>query len=188
MRKKWSLSTLIGFYFLWGRLKEWFIWSDNTFVPQIISLKHVLCALPWLEWLCSKCARPRHGANSWGWDAHSFSSVYHAGKAFQKLLSHKNSMHLNATAHFQSQVIFCDNTALFCFNCSQKKSLWQDVYRKLLVKCTRETLFIERNDKSSFGSGLCWIYTLQSVPTAVWKSVNGISVVSTNLSIDFCLA
>lgn len=96
--------------------KKPFLWYDSTLVPQTVSLKTFRRAslmVLWPEWLCSNGARPRRGANSWGWDAHSFSSVYHAGKGFQKLSSHKNSMHLNVTAHFQSQVIFCDNTVFF---------------------------------------------------------------------------
>lgn len=102
---------------------EIFIWYDNTFVPQIISLTFWLAAhmVLWPELLCSNCARPCHEANSWGWDTHSFSSVYHAGKGFQKLLSHKNSMHLNATAHSQCRVIFRDNTVFFASTvCSRR--------------------------------------------------------------------
>lgn len=42
-----------------------------------------------------------------------FSSVYHTGRSFQKLWSHKNSMPQNATAHFQSQVISPDKLVFF---------------------------------------------------------------------------
>lgn len=103
----WNLLLSLDFIFslsVWNR--DLF---DTIFVSQIIFVKTLWRAAN----QCSNCARPCHGANSWGWDAHSFSSVYHAGKGFQKLLSHKNSMHLNATAHFQSQVIFCDNALFF---------------------------------------------------------------------------
>lgn len=124
-----ALILFESFYANYSLFSLWpfesFIWYDNTFFAidnfskTFWSAAHMVL---WPEWLCSNCARPRHGANSWGWDAHSFSSDYHAGKGFQKLLSHKNSMHLNATAHFQCQVIFHDNTVFFASTVSKRRA------------------------------------------------------------------
>lgn len=81
------------------------------------------------------------------------SSVYHAGRVFQKLSSHKKSMRLSSTAHSQSEVIFHDNPVFLVPAVHGRRASRQDVYRKLLVKCTCETMFIERHDKSSSGPG-----------------------------------
>lgn len=87
----------------------------------------------------------------------AFSSVYHTGQGFQKLSSHKNSKPPNAMAHFQPQVSFYDKAVVFILTCLQLKSFRQDFTGNYTSYGTVETLFIQKENKSSFGtdSALC---------------------------------
>lgn len=96
----------------------------------------------------------------------AFSSVYHTGEGFQKLSSRKNSKPLNAMAHFQPHVSFYDKAVFFILTCLQLKSFRQDFTRNYSSYGTVETLFIQKENKSSFGTD-CVKYVLCVVSFAL---------------------